>query len=244
MTSNKIARLFGAATVFAAAAGVSTAQADTVAAWQGICSGGGASTSCSALISPANTAPNIAPNAGATFTTQIINSTTFTPSGGSGVYNFFTASTNSIAGFLGTSLATAIGAAGNYANGATSSTPVTSASAGNTEWRFTFSVSSPQLLSVTHDDGVALFGASGVIKPDNETTNAAAIPQAVDGATLYTLLAGNYTLYYVSSNDLPEVLQTTLTPTIPLPATLPLFATGLAGLGLLGWRRKKKAIAA
>jgi hypothetical protein len=29
----------------------------------------------------------------------------------------------------------------------------------------------------------------------------------------------------------------------PLPATLPLFATGLAGLGLLGWRRKKKAAA-
>ena len=206
MTSNKIARLFGAATVFAAAAGVSTAQADTVAAWQGICSGGGASTSCSALISPANTAPNIAPNAGATFITQIILPTTFTPPGGSGVYNFNDTTTNSIAGFLGTSLATAIGAAGNYANGATSSTPVTSASAGNTEWRFTFSVSSPQLLSVTHDDGVALFGASGVIKPDNETTNAAAIPQAVDGATLYTLFAGNYTLYYVSSNDLPEVL--------------------------------------
>jgi hypothetical protein len=30
----------------------------------------------------------------------------------------------------------------------------------------------------------------------------------------------------------------------PLPATLPLFATGLAGLGLLGWRRKRKAQAA
>jgi hypothetical protein len=28
---------------------------------------------------------------------------------------------------------------------------------------------------------------------------------------------------------------------VPLPATLPLFATGLAGLGLLGWRRKKTA---
>jgi hypothetical protein len=27
----------------------------------------------------------------------------------------------------------------------------------------------------------------------------------------------------------------------PLPAALPLFATGLAGLGLLGWRRKKAA---
>jgi hypothetical protein len=31
---------------------------------------------------------------------------------------------------------------------------------------------------------------------------------------------------------------------VPLPAALPLFASGLAGLGLLGWRRKRKAIAA
>jgi hypothetical protein len=31
-----------------------------------------------------------------------------------------------------------------------------------------------------------------------------------------------------------------LSPT-PLPAALPLFATGLGGLGLLGWRRKRKA---
>jgi len=29
----------------------------------------------------------------------------------------------------------------------------------------------------------------------------------------------------------------------PLPATLPLFATGLGALGLLGWRRKRKAAA-
>jgi hypothetical protein len=28
---------------------------------------------------------------------------------------------------------------------------------------------------------------------------------------------------------------------IPLPTALPLFATGLGGLGLLGWRRKRKA---
>jgi hypothetical protein len=32
----------------------------------------------------------------------------------------------------------------------------------------------------------------------------------------------------------------TFTPT-PLPATLPLFATGLGALGLLGWRRKRRA---
>jgi hypothetical protein len=29
-------------------------------------------------------------------------------------------------------------------------------------------------------------------------------------------------------------------PAVPLPAALPLFATGLGALGLLGWRRKKK----
>jgi hypothetical protein len=34
------------------------------------------------------------------------------------------------------------------------------------------------------------------------------------------------------------------TSNVPLPAALPLFATGLVGLGLLGWRRKKKALAA
>ena len=30
----------------------------------------------------------------------------------------------------------------------------------------------------------------------------------------------------------------------PLPAALPLFATGFGALGLLGWRRKRKAQAA
>jgi len=31
-----------------------------------------------------------------------------------------------------------------------------------------------------------------------------------------------------------------LTP-VPLPATLPLFASGLGAMGLLGWRRKRRA---
>jgi len=41
-----------------------------------------------------------------------------------------------------------------------------------------------------------------------------------------------------------QYLDLTFTETvIPLPAALPLFATALAGMGLLGWRRKRKAAA-
>ena len=36
-------------------------------------------------------------------------------------------------------------------------------------------------------------------------------------------------------------LSVTLSAATPLPAALPLFVTGLGALGLLGWRRKKKA---
>lgn len=47
--------------------------------------------------------------------------------------------------------------------------------------------------------------------------------------------------------DDPEVVGTwevTELAQTPLPAALPLFATGLGALGLLGWRRKRKASAA
>jgi hypothetical protein len=37
------------------------------------------------------------------------------------------------------------------------------------------------------------------------------------------------------------VVNTPSTSATPLPAALPLFATGLGGLGLFGWRRKRRA---
>ena len=43
----------------------------------------------------------------------------------------------------------------------------------------------------------------------------------------------------IQISDLPTSLGNA-----PLPAALPLFATGLGALGLLGWRRKRKALAA
>ena len=61
----------------------------------------------------------------------------------------------------------------------------------------------------------------------------------------------NQFLTYTEFNDTPEVAYFRLdgggsgvysvSATTPLPAALPLFATGLGGLGLLGWRRKRKA---
>ena len=70
------------------------------------------------------------------------------------------------------------------------------------------------------------------------------------GAALWALMFGNgaaggdrNTLYFADGingevNGLIGAIQT------PIPAALPLFATGLFGLGLLGWRRKRKDIAA
>lgn len=47
---------------------------------------------------------------------------------------------------------------------------------------------------------------------------------------------GLYEVFPFGSGQFSAVLATT-----PLPAALPLLATGLGGLGLLGWRRKRKA---
>jgi hypothetical protein len=43
-----------------------------------------------------------------------------------------------------------------------------------------------------------------------------------------------------SGMEFTQAADFTAVPTTPLPAALPLFATGLGALGLLGWRRKRK----
>ena len=47
--------------------------------------------------------------------------------------------------------------------------------------------------------------------------------------------------FTAASQDLEATMEFKATSVVPLPAALPLFASGLAGLGLLGWRRKKAA---
>jgi hypothetical protein len=60
------------------------------------------------------------------------------------------------------------------------------------------------------------------------------------GATLASLLLTPGHYVWTWGTGMHQGSYTLDIGTVPLPATLPLFATGLAGLGLLGWRRKKK----
>ena len=71
-----------------------------------------------------------------------------------------------------------------------------------------------------------------------------------NGLTALTSGNSNYTNFSspvlstsVGIVELGLRLDTGTVSAVPLPATLPLFATGLGALGLLGWRRKKKAAA-
>jgi hypothetical protein len=88
-------------------------------------------------------------------------------------------------------------------------------------------------------DQVDLAGFFGqLFVPTGYSSGAALSDSAIyDGATFASLgiTPGTYVWSWDNGAD-----TFTLTTT-PLPAAFPLFATGLGGLGLLGWRRKRKA---
>jgi hypothetical protein len=61
----------------------------------------------------------------------------------------------------------------------------------------------------------------------------------------YATAPGNSGSAFLTANDFELGIELApVTPTTPLPAALPLFATGIGAMGFVGWRRKRKAQAA
>ena len=61
----------------------------------------------------------------------------------------------------------------------------------------------------------------------------------LDGGFFYATLGGDADFITTGFYSISVISGV---PEVPLPAALPLFATGLGVLGLLGWRRKRKAV--
>jgi hypothetical protein len=118
-------------------------------------------------------------------------------------------------------------------------------------------ISSLSAISLTIDSHDYTLGEVGFISPWQAGQSLIGgilngVDSVVDGTDDFVLLfnpsssSGLFFTYTTSAHPLDEINTVgsfTLTElrATPLPAALPLFTTGLGALGLLGWRRKKKA---
>jgi hypothetical protein len=112
---------------------------------------------------------------------------------------------------------------------------------------------------VGNTTGGSIFGSTSTVNVSingtptfsdtNSTTNATGLSWELFTHTF--IASATTTLAFLNgdpandnSNGLDNVVLNDLGPAaVPLPAALPLFATGLGALGLLGWRRKRNATA-
>ena len=92
----------------------------------------------------------------------------------------------------------------------------------------------------TSDVLSAWFGATELVSFVDDLPNLAAIYTFTETAIGPTTIAF-FGRAFPFGDQVTNVSVTEVAATTPLPAGLPLFATGLGGLGLLGWRRKRKA---
>ena len=79
----------------------------------------------------------------------------------------------------------------------------------------------------------ALSTSIGPITDDDMWNPGVSFPSTA-GALIINFVIGEEGTFTAATGTVAQV--------VPLPAALPLFATGLGVLGLLGWRRKRKAV--
>jgi hypothetical protein len=94
----------------------------------------------------------------------------------------------------------------------------------------------PTDFTVTHDDGFALYQITDVAKEIGGSLG----PNTVMTTPVPGFTGGFLAVLYVATNADPSILKVDIdVAPVPLPAGFPLLAAGLAGLAVLGMRRRK-----
>ena len=101
---------------------------------------------------------------------------------------------------------------------------------------WTFTAAATGSLANTFSDGTSVLALNFGAGAGDLDTFSQTIATTPGDTYVIELLYSNNTAFNGSA---PSEFRVSTTAATPLPAALPLFATGLGGLGLLGWRRRK-----